>query len=65
MSEASVARARTAPGRGWARGTAAMRAALAAVKAVSMAGVQGALGLPESAVVSGRSVLVTPGRKRR
>ncbi len=55
MSEALVAKARTALGRGCARGTAATRAALAAANAVSMSGVQGrALGLPESAAVSGR-----------
>ena len=60
MSEASVARARTALGRGYVRGTVATRAALAAARAVSMLGVQGrALGLPESAAVSGRRVLVT------
>ncbi len=35
-------------------------------EAVSMSGVQGrVLGLPESAAVSRRSVLATPGRKRR
>jgi hypothetical protein len=62
----SVARARTTLGRGWARGTAAMRAALAAAKAVSMSGVQGrTLGLPESAAVSRQSVPATPGRKGR
>jgi hypothetical protein len=41
VSEVSVARARTAPGKGWARGTVATRAALVAAKVVSMAGVQG------------------------
>ena len=57
VSEASVARARTAPRRGWARGTAATRAALAAVIGVSMSGCKGrVLGLPKSAAVSGRSV---------
>jgi hypothetical protein len=59
-----VARARTALVRRWARGNATTRAALVAAKAVSMSGVQGrALGLPESAAVSGRSVPATPGRK--
>jgi hypothetical protein len=52
-------------GVGWARGTAATRATLAASNAVSMSGVQGrALGLPESAAVIGRSVPAMPGRKR-
>ncbi len=49
VSEASVARARTARRRGWARGTVATKAALTAAKAVSMSGFQGrALGLPRN-----------------
>jgi hypothetical protein len=40
MSEASVARERTAQGSGWASSTVANRAALAAVNAIDMVGSQ-------------------------
>ena len=54
------------PGQGVRQGSGGGRASLAAAKAVSISGDQGrALGLPASAAVSGRSVPVAPGRKRR
>ncbi len=54
------------PREGGDRGTAAMRDALVAGKAVCMSGFQGrALGLLASAGVSGRSVAAMPGRNQR
>jgi hypothetical protein len=64
VSEASVMGDRTAPGAGWARGTAAMKAAFTGKKAVSISALHGNSlgGFPERAAVSGRSIRAACGR---
>ena len=66
VSDASVAKANTASGKGWVSGTAAVRAALMAMNELCMAGCHfKVLGLPLSVSVSGRRVRAAAGRKQR
>jgi hypothetical protein len=65
VSEAAVARERTAPRIGWASGTRATKADLATVKAVDMVSSQvRTFGLPASVSVSSWRILATPQRKK-